>query len=481
MVSSLASWFQRVSLHKSFPLLSTLAITFLAGAIRFLNLSNPSVLVFDETYYVKDAYTLGRFGSERVWPENANVDFQAGNPNVFEDIGSYIVHPPFGKWIIWLGINLFGVESSFSWRFSTALLGTLSVPLLILIARQLTRSAGFAAIAGFLLAIEGHAVVMSRTAILDGILTFFVLLSFWILIQAVSSRKKRIAGGTIALGFQPSLLALGVTMGLAGSVKWSAAYFLAAFGLYAFYSDWKTRAAFGFSRFGAIAQGVLNALLLAVSAGATYLVTWSGWIGDSQAWGRNAEENWWLSLLSYHRQILEFHTGLTKDHPYESNALLWLINYRPTAFYFEEFEGAACGVFSDCVVAITAMPNLVIWFGGLLAFIWLLRNRMRAMSAQLVALGFLAGWLPWLIFFERTAFQFYAVVISPFIVLALTLALQHYHKRGFLLRVSELRERNIVRLLVAASLVGIFYLSLWTGLAVPYELWRVQLFLPFWI
>ena len=481
MISSLASWYKRVSLHKNFLLVSTLAITALAGAIRFLNLSNPAVLVFDETYYVKDAYTLGRFGSERAWPENANPDFEAGNPDVFEQIGSYIVHPPLGKWIIWLGINLFGVESSFGWRFSTAILGTLCVPLLIIIARRLFRSNGFAAIAGFLLAIEGHAVVLSRTAILDGILTFFVLVSFWLLIRSVDYWKAKISSGKIRLQIQPWLLMLGVSMGLAGSVKWSAAYFLLAFGIYSFIADWKNRAAFGFSRFAAVGQGFLNAAILTVSSSLTYLATWSGWIGDERGWGKNLEENWWLSLISYHRQILEFHTGLTKEHPYEANAFMWLINLRPTAFYFEEFEGSDCGVFTECVVAITAMPNLIIWFGGLVALLWVAKNRLRTQTGQLVILGFTAGWLPWVFFLDRTVFQFYAVVISPFFVLALTLALQHYFKKGLLLGVQGLREKRITVFLIASSLVALFYLSLWTGLAVPYEFWRIQLLLPFWI
>jgi dolichyl-phosphate-mannose--protein O-mannosyl transferase len=161
--------------------------------MRFINLSSPSTLVFDETYYVKDAYTLGQFGSERIWPEDANASFEAGNPDVFTDVASYVVHPPLGKWVIWLGIYLFGAESSFGWRFSTALLGTLAVPLLILIARKLTQSHGFASIAGLLLALEGQSIVLSRTAILDGILTFFVLLATWLLLKAIEYQRSRLA------------------------------------------------------------------------------------------------------------------------------------------------------------------------------------------------------------------------------------------------------------------------------------------------
>ncbi|MTA30424.1 MAG: phospholipid carrier-dependent glycosyltransferase [Actinobacteria bacterium] len=481
MVSALSNAFSRISQHRQFGLLSTLFIVLLGGVIRLGNLANPKSLVFDETYYVKDAYTLGKFGSERTWPESANQFFESGTPDVFESTGSYVVHPPLGKWIIWLGLNLFGVENSFGWRFSTAVLGTISIALIIAIARQLTKSNAFSAIAGFLFAIEGHAVVLSRTAILDGILTFFVLLSFFVLLKADRAWKERLKRHQ-TLAVQPWLILLGIIMGMAGSVKWSAIYFLVTFGLFTFWSDWKTRAKFGLSKAAALGQGLVNALTLAVSSFSIYLLSWLGWLADPQAWGRNAEANWWESLFSYHVQILDFHTNLDSEHPYQANAWQWLLNLRPTAFYFEQFEGTeSCGLLSSCTVAITAIPNLVVWFAGLVAMLWLIKNRLRKPQSQLVVLGFLAGWLPWIFFLDRTAFQFYAVVISPFFVLALTLVLQHYWQRGLLLKVRAVRERRITWLVLLASAVAVFYLPIWMGLPVPYEYWRLQMLLPIWI
>ena len=480
MVSKLTKLIGRVSLSKNFMLISTLLITALAGLLRFLNLANPPALVFDETYYVKDAYTLGMFGSERVWLENANPDFESGDLTGFTTDPSYVVHPPLGKWIIWLGLNIFGADSSFGWRFSTALLGTLAIPLIILIAKELTRSSVFSAIAGFLLAIEGHSIALSRTAILDGILTFFVLLSVLFLIKAVQAQRKRILAGNLSTSVSSWIIALGISLGLAGGVKWSAVYFLAVFGFLTLLLDWQVRARSGNPKAGSFSQGIVNAIVLAVTSIGTYLVTWSGWILNQDSWGRQLGDNWFVSLISYHRQILDFHTGLSKDHPYQASALEWLVNRRPTAFYFEEQVGGCLGS-DECVVAITAMPNLVVWFAGLFAMIWLVRNRLRSFEAKVVIASFAAAWVPWLLLPERTAFQFYAVLISPFFVLALTLVLQYYLRRGYLLKVSELREKRVAWLLLAAAVVAIFYLPLWTGLPVPYLFWRLQLFLPFWI
>ena len=71
---NLASALQRT---RYFYPLGILLITLVGGLIRFGNLVNPSILMFDETYYVKDAYTLGLFGSEREWSAEPNPAYGA--------------------------------------------------------------------------------------------------------------------------------------------------------------------------------------------------------------------------------------------------------------------------------------------------------------------------------------------------------------------------------------------------------------------
>jgi dolichyl-phosphate-mannose--protein O-mannosyl transferase len=106
----------------------------LAALLRFVNLASPHRLVFDETWYVKDAMTLNRYGYEGSWPNDPNATIEAGNPDISNSKASFVVHPPLGKWIIGLGLRLFGNNSSFGWRFSAALFGVLLVALVYLIA-----------------------------------------------------------------------------------------------------------------------------------------------------------------------------------------------------------------------------------------------------------------------------------------------------------------------------------------------------------
>ena len=157
-------------------------IALVGGVLRFWNLNRPQALVFDETYYVKQAYSLLHFGVEmRVLDSLKKPDdaFVGGNQNIFSTTdGDMVVHPPAGKWLIAAGEWLFGSGSGWGWRFSVALVGTLSILVVGRVARRLFGSTALGCIAAFLLAFEGSHFVMSRTGILDIIVSFWALCGF---------------------------------------------------------------------------------------------------------------------------------------------------------------------------------------------------------------------------------------------------------------------------------------------------------------
>lgn len=488
MIYGLLNLTKRALASRFFYPISTLLITGLGALLRFGNLANPQLLVFDETYYVKDAYTLGLFGHEKQWPENANPEFESGNVDSYLRDGAYVVHPPIGKWVIWLGLQLFGADSSFGWRFSVALLGTLAIPLIIAAARLLIGNRVFAALAGLFLAIEGQSIVLSRTSILDGILAFFVLLAFYFMLldrRAISAslNKAALAKLDFTLTFRPWIWAMAFALGLASGVKWSGLYFLAIFGLYTFVADWISRQRLGLRLLPAVLQAALNALAMLAIGAATYLISWTGWIISADGWGRQANENWLVALWEYHTNAYGFHTGLSAEHPYSANAWEWLLNTRPTAFYYENFTDERCGPIETCSIAITALPHPLIWISAVLAMIWVGFRFVRKadLAAGAIFMAFLAGWAPWLAYLSRTTFQFYSVVFTPFLILALAYALHSFWRKGFLLlRVSQ-REWAIALFVLLTLAVAAFFASLWMGLPVPYWFWRIQMWLPSWI
>ena len=68
----------------------------------------------------------------------------------------------------------------------------------MLIAKRLTRSTTFAVVAGLLMAVDGLAISMSRVALLDTSLTFFVLLAFLFVLRDRERTMTRIAEAVAA-------------------------------------------------------------------------------------------------------------------------------------------------------------------------------------------------------------------------------------------------------------------------------------------
>ena len=127
------------------PVVAILAVTAIAGVLRFTHLSRPPELFFDENYYAKAGCIL--IGdSDKVCKVDSN-DEHYWRDNKW-DVGSW-VHPPLGKWTIGMGEKVFGM-TPFGWRFSSAVAGTLIVTMVAIIAQLLFGSALWTFVAGLL-------------------------------------------------------------------------------------------------------------------------------------------------------------------------------------------------------------------------------------------------------------------------------------------------------------------------------------------
>ena len=171
---------------------ATALATLIAAVIRLTGLDNVRTLIFDETYYVKDAWSLLTLGYEGTWPQNYDPTFAAGDTSRLSATASYAVHPPTGKWIIALGMKLFGQADPVGWRITTAICGVITVLLLCRLAYNLFRNPALTLIAGLFLATDGQAIVMSRTSILDGFLAMFALAAFLCVVKDQQSARPRL-------------------------------------------------------------------------------------------------------------------------------------------------------------------------------------------------------------------------------------------------------------------------------------------------
>ena len=499
-----------------FPLL----VTVFGGVLRFWHLGTPHALVFDETYYVKDGYSMIVRGYEANWGDDPNPGFEAGRTTMLQTAPEYVVHPAIGKWLIGLGIQLGGgVTSSFAWRLSAAIVGTLAILLIARIGRRLFASTALGTIAGLFLAVDGEALVQSRISLLDPFLMFFVLAAFGALLLDRYQSRRRLAdraaaildaGGSLetgpALGFRWWRLAATVLLGLACGTKWSGIYFLAVFGVMTVWWDLAARRAAGvrhWVRTGILRDGVPAFLVMVPGTALVYLATWTSWFLHPDAWGRQwAAQNpgqgvQWLppalrSLWKYHLDMWHFHNTLTTPHPYAAQPLGWIIQWRPTSFWYPttvsglsgEKALAACGS-ASCSQPITSLGNPLIWWAGaaslLVALWWLLRHRDWRAGAALS--GIAAGWLPWFAYAHRTIFTFYSVAFVPWVVLTLVSVLgllvgppRPGDERG---RRRAIRGVGVFVVLVVA--VGMFFYPVWTAWTIPYQQWHIRMWLASWI
>ncbi|HVB45982.1 MAG TPA: phospholipid carrier-dependent glycosyltransferase [Streptosporangiaceae bacterium] len=489
-----------------------LLVTLFGGFLRFYRLSTPHAVVFDETYYVPDAYGILRHGVEmNAVNSSASRDtvdrlLAHGSTHILGSTGEYVVHPPLGKILIASGEWLFGL-TPFGWRFAVALIGTLSILLTARIMRRMTRSTLLGCVAGLLMALDGLELVLSRTAILDIFVMFWVLAAFGMLVLDRDESRARLAaiatapgavrsGGGPALGIRWRRVLAGVFLGCAVASKWNGIWFLPAFGGMAIAWDLGARRAVGYrDRLAGVWRSDLK--WLPVSFGlvplATYMASWSGWFASSVGYDRNwAALNGnhtpiWSTLDSwyqYQKSMLGFGLGLTDHSGYVSAPWSWLILGRPVSFFYDEPH--TCGV-GRCSREVLALGTPAIWWGSVLALLfclgwWITRRDWRPGS---VLLGVAAGWLPWFWFAwhnHRTEYFFYAVIFLPYLVMAITLCL------GLIIgpvaappgrRATGAIVAGVYLLLVVASFA--YFYPVFAAETLPYNLWHQRIWFASWL
>ncbi|GAB3620585.1 phospholipid carrier-dependent glycosyltransferase [Glutamicibacter endophyticus] len=488
-------------------------ITVLAGVLRMVNLEHPHLLIFDETYYVKDAYSLLHHGYEMEWVKDSNEQFIAGNPQLTGE-PSYVVHPPLGKWLIALGMALFGEFNGFGWRFATAVAGTLSVLLVVLCARRLFASHLLAGLAGLFMAVDGHSIVLSRTGLLDIFLMFFLLAGFYFLVlDREFARKRLIRALSVPEGHKPDdfsllhgpflpwrpwRLAAAVMLGCAVSVKWSALAFIAVFCVLSVLWDFSARRTIGIRHWfqaSFVKDGLYAFFTMMPMVLITYLSSWTGWLVSTGAKYRNwaaehpGEGLAWLpeslrSLWHYHQSAYQFHTGLGSEHGWASAPWTWPFAGRPVLMYFEGYDQGVNGcTVSRCTEVITDLPNPVMWLAATLSMFLLILwwAGARDWRAGAILSSVVAGFLPWLMYPERTMFFFYTLPLVPFMCLALT-----YMIGRFLPAPSEPRGTDHTRVLLVGIFVALvlltsaFFWPIWSGEMIDDAYWKAHLWIPSW-
>lgn len=499
--------------------LGPLLVTAFAAFSRFNRLAVPRALIFDETYYPKDAWSILQHGVEWNVLKLSNINdlIIAGKTDIFAPCsgtgcGEYVVQPPAGKLLIAAGEWIYGL-TPLGWRVAPAFFGSLAVLIMCRVARRLTRSTLLGCVAGLLLSLDGLEFVLSRTGILDIFLMFFVLAAFGSLLVDRDVSRARLASAIVLepgdeagprLGIRKWRVAAGVLLGLACASKQDAAWYVLAFIGLAVAWDIGARRAAGlrdYVRGALVRDGKWLPVTLGVIPVVTYVATWSGWLITSTGYDRNYAQQHGVStpvisalysLFEYHKEMVQFATGLNARHPYMSQPWDWFVISRPVAFYYQCFTSGA-GTHACPASGYTgpqwssevlAMGNPAIWWAAIPAMLfclgwWFTRRDWRAGVA---VLGVAAGWATWLPFVSRTKFYYYALEFEPFMILCIVLCL------GLIIGPASASPR---RRAIGSALAGVYVLAVlvlfWyfypilTGKIIPYSSWLSHMWYTGWI
>ncbi len=444
--------------------IAALFVTAIGGALRLMHLAHPKELIFDELYYANEAQDLLGHGVE--W-----------NPD--DNTPQYVVHPPLGKWMIAVGEHFWGFNS-FGWRISATIIGTLSILLVIVIAQRLFRSTILACAAGLLMALDGMHFVLSRVALLDMFLMFWIVVAFGFLVLDREHRRARWLRhlesgadpsqpgreGRLPFGVPWFRLAAAISIGLACGVKWSGIWFLPLFAVLIILWEIGARRSAGAlhpwrDTFLDESLWIVGFFALAFLA---YLSTWAGWFAsddgyfrhwyaDSHGLTHDRPFDWFVNLLHYHQEAYRFHTTLTTKHQYQSWPWQWLLLARPVAFYWN--PNGNCGA-SSCASEILLLGTPLLWWSFIpalfgLAWAGIARRDWRALAIGLCALTGIVPWF-WSELDQRTMFYFYALPSEPFLVLAVVYVF------GAIMGPTKQEQPNSDRRLIGALIFGAYVL-----------------------
>lgn len=306
-----------------------------AGLIlRVYWLSFPDKPVFDEVYF----------------PVFAS--------NYLKGVPTFDVHPPLGKYLIAIGIALFG-EDKLAGRIIPCLFGIAILPMFGLLARKLVDSlAACFAVAGFL-ALDSLFIAYSRTSLMDGILFFAIFGTVWLASKIDSPRS-------VALPV--------VALGLAISIKWTALATLAPMLWYA----WQ-------------AKRLKPLLLWLPLAFAIYFAI----VVSGQIWQGSAHPI--ADSIAWHRQAANRHIFLEDSHAWGSKWWSWPIMERPVLFLYDVQPDKSVQYMTSLAnpALLWGSSALVLFSAAYLGTLrWIYRVQVRSRVLVPLLIGYASAWLP---------------------------------------------------------------------------------------
>jgi len=397
--------------------LTSLVIGAIALAFFLFGIGNPARNYYDEGGYVSAARAFLK---------------DAPNPNPEA--------PPLGKLLVAVGIKLVG-DGPLGWRIASAVCGSLSLVAVFLWTYFLSKDYRIACISAVLTLFNNFLFVMSRVAMMDVFLVFFLL---WGLVAYTAALELDIGTAKRRI----LLYCSGISMGLAGACKWNAVDTLAILILASFALFWMSKRPLGgltpsIARYARNLRqiGIWSLILaLLVSPLISYSLTfWPLCRSLHLPFGVH-------QLLAMNLFIWRFHIAVIGNRFIVSSWYSWPLNLSPQR------------------ALSYLLGNPVIMWGGLVALVYCFQRFWKLFVAAegLVVLLYAANLLQWAVTPAKCTFYYYYYPAAMFLGVAIALTLQSLPRRIFGVRVSLL-------VLSAAAIVFLWCYPRMTHLEAPWD------------
>ncbi len=362
-------------------------------------------------------------------------------------------HPPLGKFIISIGVALFGM-TPFGWRIMGTLLGILMLPLIYMIGRKISKDRLLAGFACLLLAFDFMHFTQSRIATIDVYITFFIILMYYFMYHycSLSFYDTPLKKTFLPLG------ACGIAMGLGIASKWTGVYAGAGLAILFFATIFRRFREYQYAKTnpegesnGISHEKILTSFIPGVRK--TFLFCMVFFVAIpaviyllSYLPFRSYQNGLFSKMWENQKLMLSYHSSLTAEHVYSSRWYEWPIMTRPIFYY--------SGYISESLrQGISAFGNPLVWWAGIPAFFYMiyLGVKKRDRTAIVLCISYLAQYLPWCLV-SRTIFIYHYFTSVPFVVLMLMYSAvqlkQHMNPKRFYMALG----------LYAAAATGLFLL-----------------------
>jgi predicted membrane-bound dolichyl-phosphate-mannose-protein mannosyltransferase len=374
--------------------------------------SHESGTYFDEIYFARTAYEYINHLEPFEW-----------------------THPPLGKLIIAFGMTVFGV-TPLGWRIMSLLFGCAFIPLFYLFGKRIFGTKAAATFCAFLITFESMHFVLSRIAMVDIFLVFFLTLMFYFFFLYYEGEPfKR---------WKTALFLSGICFGLAFSVKWSAFYgalavmFLFLLLEYEDYGRYKKMKALGKKKIRKVwgekklpdissfwRDYVYHPILILLISFILipffiYILSYIPFMLVPGP-GHGITE-----VFRYQFNMYSYHSTLTATHPYTSMWWSWPLMLKPVFLYL------GSGLPEGWVSKIVLIGNPAIWWASIpcLCYVGWNAVKNRDNGAIFILAVFLIQWLPY-VPITRVLFIYHMFPNVPFMIFGIVYCLRELWEKEY--------------------------------------------------